>query len=225
MSVLIDNSSTAKTASGTSLTWNHNCNGGVLIVNIRYGDFHAGTINSVTFNGVTMTAMSGTAQSFTGINLEMISYILIAPSAGTHAVVINANYGVPIIGFATSFNNTDGSLYRSDINVLSDAEFGTATNNSGSYQFAALQGQLLFTFIAFNSGATPLAGSQVLLQSNNIGSSYGAAIAYTVAPSDGQMTYAYSSLGGTGFVDLGFVLDFVAGPSSSSGSILLLGVG
>lgn len=222
MAVGIDNCTTAVTSSGSSLTWSHTCLGPVLVVTVVYDSFRPGGVTSVTYNGVVMSLMTPTAVDGGFINLESQQYMLLNPTTGTYNVVVNMSYSAGIIGFATSFINTSGGIYGNTINT--DAEFGTGNNpNSGSYQYPALQGQLLFATISANGSAVPTVPSgQTILASNAIGSSYGSFLLTEVIPADGEVTYQFSGLSGTGYITNGFVLDYTPAPLASD--LLMKGV-
>jgi len=174
---------------------------------VFYADWHTGTISGVTYGGVALSVVPGSTNSFSYNNLESIQYYLPNPPLGAHAVVVNANYGVGIIGISVSLNGTNGSIR----NVLYDAEYGNSADPSGgggAYQFAAQAGDALVTFLAYNGSGTPTPGvGQTLITENAIGTSYGAASSYMVAASTVELVYSFLGIPGTGYIATGVLFE------------------
>jgi hypothetical protein len=186
-----------------------------LVVSILYADFRSNAISGVTFNGTSLTKISGSDYAFSGLNLEMVQYILPSPPLGTYSIVVNANYSVGIIGIASSYNNTSGSL-RFVPNT--DAEFGTSTPGAGSYQFAMTAGDMMLDFLAYNSNTIPTPGAgQTTIDSNAIGTSYGAVCSNHIAASNETFNSSWTGMGGTGYCYEGIVLAYQAPPAVTGG--------
>jgi hypothetical protein len=187
-----------------------------LVVSILYADFRSNTISGVTFNGTSLTKISGSDYNFSGINLELVQYILPSPPLGTYSIVVNANYSVGIIGIASSYNNTSGGLRFTPPN--SDSEFGTSTPHSGSYQFGMSAGDMMLDFLTYNSNTVPTPGAgQTVINSNAIGTSYGAVASNHIAASDETFNSSWTGMGGTGFSYEGIVLAYQAPPAVTGG--------
>ena len=220
MSVIVDHASSGTVSSNTQLTWNHTCSGKTIIVSVASADFRPDTITSITYGGVALNPISGSGGNFGGINLETIQYLLNSPPTGTLPVVVNAAYPITMIGIATSYSNTDGTIYNSVVNE--DSEFGTSTNpNAGAYQFTAPAGGLLVSFIGYNSSNTPTPGANQTIEAHATIGSIGAAVSSCIALSAGAITYSYSNLGGSGYSTVGLVLNSVV--INVADSLLLLG--
>lgn len=196
-------------SSSTSLAGDHTCAGLnlTLTVKIAYNWFFAGWINSVTYNGIPLTAVPGSANAFTFGNVETIVYKLVRPPVGTFPVVIECQYSTNIIALVESWNNTTGEVEL----VSLDAEFGSPTPGGGSYQFTPNLGDIVTTFIAYNSSTVPTPGGGLsLTTSDAVGASFGAASSYVSAPSTSLITYSWSGMAGTGYATTGIMLQ--AGP-------------
>jgi hypothetical protein len=86
MAIAIDANSGVQFANpGSSLTFNHTCAAGAVLVFQGYG-FSGRTISGVTYNGAAMTAVDAYTDSTGFINA---TFILLNPTSGTNSVVVS----------------------------------------------------------------------------------------------------------------------------------------
>jgi len=205
----LDSATPLAVSSNTVLSGDHTCAGLnlTLTVKIAYNWFDPAWITSVTYNGIPLTVVPLSANAFTYGNVETIVYKLVRPPVGTFPVVIECQYATNIIALVESWNNTTGEVEL----VSFDAEFGSPTPGGGSYQFTPNLGDIVTTFIAYNSSTVPTPGGGLTLATSDaVGSSFGAASSYVTAPSTSLITYSWSGIGGTGYATTGIMLQ--AGP-------------
>lgn len=105
-----------------TLTWSHACDAAdLLMVGVQIISPAATTaVTSITYNGVALSQVPGGFKTSGYCHTEL--WYLIAPSLGTHDVIVTVNYeGTVFIGGATGWTGADQS-----------APFGTAVTASGT---------------------------------------------------------------------------------------------
>ena len=111
MAIAFDAASTAKTGSGTSLSWSHTCTGTnrALIVGITHA---SGTIyaTAITYNGIALSkSVLQTKGGNGGVAAEL--WYLLAPASGANTISITFNTSTSgSIGGACSFTGADQSF-------------------------------------------------------------------------------------------------------------------
>ncbi|MBM2811232.1 MAG: hypothetical protein HW416_1991, partial [Chloroflexi bacterium] len=194
MAVGIDATSTGQTT-GSSVTISHTTSSTsdrLMLVGVSIGEDSPPSVSSVTYNGSSLT-FKGSVQSIDGGIVEI--WYLVAPSDGTHNVVVNlsgsgdANVGVmtftgvdqttPLGAFASASGDaTSGSATVSS--ATGELVFGVVTVNALDQNLVPGAGQTerwdLFTGVESNGGSSTEAGAASVAMSWSWSDSTGWAI-------------------------------------------------
>ena len=129
MAIAFDAASTAKVASGTSLSWSHTCTGAnrALIVGLTHknGTTYA---TAITYNGVSLTkAILQKVGGSGSQDCSMELWYLLAPASGSNTISVIINTSTPgSVGGACSFTGADQEL----IGTFTSQSFGANTSAS-----------------------------------------------------------------------------------------------
>lgn len=119
-----DATSSASSASASSLTWSHTCSGSDRILIVTVG-MNADTTCTCTYNGVSMTEIGNAQRSAGGVKTFL--FYLIAPATGTNNIVATLGTATGVAGGAVSYTGT---------RQYAQPDSSTATFNDATTSFA-----------------------------------------------------------------------------------------
>lgn len=159
MAIAFDAYSTGSTT-GTSLTVSHTTSGSnrILIVGVQTGTGGSSLVTGITYNGTAMTNIDSSIGN--GVQRWLETWYLIAPTSGTHDIVVSTSGSVFIQVVATSYT---GALQSGQ----PDAH-GTKASVSGSsfsHAITTVHGECWLVGFLENDGGTIVAGASTTLRS------------------------------------------------------------
>lgn len=143
MNVTVDATSTG-TTTGSSLTISHTTTSAadrLMLVGISIGEDSPPSVTSVTYNGTSLTS-EGSVQSADGGTVEIFS--LVAPTAGTHNVVVTLSGNGDAIAGVMTFAGVD------QVSPLGTFASDSGDASSGSVAVSSAAGELVFGVVTVN---------------------------------------------------------------------------